>query len=319
MGAEAEAAGGPFVVAVVLTWNDTEMAGRCIESLLDSSYHSLRIVLVDNGSSTPCGDQLKERFASIDVVILPHNQGFTGGSNRGLERAIDMGADYILLLNNDTIVEQSAVGHLVEAIEERPDTAAASALAFYPGQEKRIEFFTGVVRRDCAYHVHPEVGELYEDRSWPTTSTDFVPAQALLFRTSALRAVGLFDESFGTCWEDFDLCMRFAKASWRLITVGDAHVIHNHSATTGRVSPYITYYFIRNRLICLFRHGRMLGILRNTPFILRSFWWQIKEYGLGNWPCHRAFVRGIFHFLLGIRGEGRAPSVREDRRRHDGD
>lgn len=310
---EAKTTANPLAIAVVLTWNDTEMTGRCIQSVLDNDYRPLRVIVVDNGSFTPCGEQLKQRFPIIEPVILTKNQGFTGGCNRGLERALEMGGDYIFLLNNDTVVGRTATRQLVEALEQRPDAAAASALILYPGEQRQVQFYTATVMRDCARHCHPEDGEFYAGRSWPTVQTDFAPACAILFRATALREVGLFDESLGTCWEDYDLCMRFGQAKRTIITVGGAEVLHDHGATTGRTSPYITYYLVRNRLICLFRYGRPLKILLSAPYIVRSFWWQVKRYGLANWACHRAFAMAQLHFLLGIRGEGHAPRRRKDR------
>ncbi len=301
------------VIAVVLTWNDTILTGRCIQSLLRSDYSPLRVVVVDNGSREPCGDQLKECFPAIETVVLAKNEGFTGGANRGLEAALRMDADYIFFLNNDTVVECSAIRQLVAALEERAEAGVASPLLLYPGSERRVQYYTGRILRDCGRQVQPEDGLLYGNRKWPTISTEFAPATALLFRARALLDVGLFDESLGTCWEDYDLSIRFNDAGWGYVTVGGAEVVHVDGATTGRASPYITYYLIRNRLICMARYARPWGILRCAPQILRSFWWQVKAYGLTNWACHRAFAAGVRDFVLGVRGEGRAPNERGER------
>jgi GT2 family glycosyltransferase len=120
----------------------------------------------------------------------------------------------------------------------------------------------------------------------------------------------MFDESFSTCWEDYDLCIRFNDAGWPFITVGDAEVVHLGSVTTGRFSPYITYYSTRNRLICLFRYGHPVALLREAPFIIRTFFRQMKRYGIRNWACHKAFVRGVVDFLLGVRGACKVPLAR---------
>jgi GT2 family glycosyltransferase len=151
---------------------------------------------------------------------------------------------------------------------------------------------------------------LHASREWPTVEHEFAPFVAVMFRREALLAVGLLDETLCICWEDYDLCIRLTDGGWSIITTGASEVVHLGSATTGRSSPYITYYSARNRLICLFRYGRLLGILRQGPFIIRSFVWQIKEYGLGNWMCHRALLKGLIHFLLGVRGEGNPPTRR---------
>jgi len=303
----------PYVTAVVLTWNDAEMASGCIRSVLGNTYPSKDVILVDNGSDPAVADVLGREFPSIEVLRLDENQGFTGGCNRGIERAIARDADYVFLLNNDTVVHEAAIEELVDAAEARPDAAAASALILLQGAGQEIQFYKGVVHRDAAHHVHPGEGERLDERHRTTVETEFAPACALLLRTAALREVGLFDEGLFTNWEDYDLCCRFLDAGWRLITAGRAEVVHAHGQTTGRISPFITYFFTRNRLICLFRYGRPLAILRKCPFILRTFFWQVRAYGFGNWPAHRAFLKGILHFLLGVRGGGKAPGERRDR------
>lgn len=295
----------PLVVAVVLTWNDTEMTTACVESVVASDYPSLRVLLVDNGSDTPCGQQIHDRFPSIDLLTLPTNQGFSGGANRGIERALEMGAQYVHLIGNDSVVERQAISTLVEALADRPDAGGASPLLLFPGKELVVQFYTASLERDCARHVHHHVGDPFEGREWPTVESEFIPCVAIMFRSKALRDVGLFDETFGTSWEDYDLCIRLKDAGWKYIMVGATRAVHGGSVTTGRTSPYITYYYTRNRLVCLFRYGRPLRILRRGLFIARTYWWQIRQYGLANWACHVAFAKGILHFLFGIRGESR--------------
>jgi GT2 family glycosyltransferase len=305
----------PAVAAVVLTWNDTEMAAGCIRSLLANDYRQLKIVVVDNGSAEPCGERLREEFPSVDLVTLPENRGFTGGCNAGLERGLALGSDYLFLLNNDTVVAEKAVSNLVRALEERSDAGVATALLLGPGESKRVTFYTSTLEPDCAMHRHSIIepdSPLYDDREWPTIETEFAPACALMFRANALREVGLFDDRLFLNWEDFDLCMRFQQASWPILVAGDAEVVHAHGATTGHVSPYITYYSVRNRLICLVRYGRPLGILRNSLLIARSFWWTMQGYGLRNWDGHRAFFKGVLHFLIGTRGKGSPPESKRD-------
>ncbi len=303
----------PEVSAVVLTWNATEIASNCVSSLLANDYPNLHVIVVDNGSETPAGEEIKARFPSVELVVLPENRGFTGGANAGLARCLEGDADYIFFLNNDTIVAENAISALVRELEARPRVGAATALLLFSEQEKperTCHFYTASIHRDSALHEHFEIGTPMSSRQWPTASTDFAPACALMFRAEALAEIGLFDESLGTNWEDYDLCLRLIDANWPMITVGDAEVIHIGGVTTGRLSPYINYYYTRNRLICLFRHGSPLGILRSSVFTARTFWRHIRSYGFTNWPCHRSFVRAIFDFLVGVRGKGHPPTNR---------
>lgn len=302
----------PLVVAVVLTWNDTEMTTKCIDSVFKSDYENLQIVLVDNGSEPPGCPIVKKIFPNITTVQLDENKGFTGGCNRGIEKALEMDAEYVFLLNNDTVVHQQAVGKLVTVLEKTQDASLACPAILHPGDEKRIQFFTASINRNLARHIHYFENEKYSDQFHRTVETEFAPACAILYRSNTLQEIGLFDETLFTNWEDYDLNIRMMDAGWKLLTVGEAEVIHAHGQTTGRISPFITYLFTRNRLICLFRYGSITGILKQSPLYLRTLWWQMKGYGLDNWPAHAAFLKGILYFFLGVRGISGVPSETRD-------
>jgi GT2 family glycosyltransferase len=303
----------PKVIAVILTWNDTQMTARCIESVLALDYPNLDIVVVDNGTVPPSCPILKQRYPSIDAVQLGENTGFTGGNNRGISRALELGADYVFLLNNDTIVHPQSARELVRVMQARPEVGQASAMLLDLGEPKRVQYLTCSVNRTLTWQTRGYEGELVSEKHRKVFDVDFAPACAVMLRPQALRQVGLFDESLFTNWEDYDFCCRLIDHGWKLVTVGQAEVVHAAGATTGRISPFITYLFTRNRLICLFRYGNPGAILLRTPRLLRQFYWQIRGYGWGNWPAHRAFARGIIDFLTGVRGKGNLPNERRDR------
>ncbi|MFO7974571.1 MAG: glycosyltransferase family 2 protein [Candidatus Hydrogenedentota bacterium] len=302
----------PRVMAVVLTWNDYEMAQRCIASLRDNDYPNLEIILVDNGSGFDTVTPLKEAFPELHIVALDKNYGFTGGCNRGMEKALEEGADYVFLLNNDTIVATNAVRELVNEMEERPGAAMASALILNQDENKSIQTYRCNILRDRAWISSHDVNTEWSQEFAKTIETDFAPACAVMFRKAALEEVGLFDESLFTNWEDYDLCIRFADAGWKILVVGKAEVVHAHGMTTGLNSPFIIYYGLRNRFICLIRHGSVGGILRNSFFLVRSLGWRVRSYGWRNWTCHRAAFMAFVHFVFGIRGAGFERLNRDD-------
>ncbi|NOX49482.1 MAG: glycosyltransferase family 2 protein, partial [Gammaproteobacteria bacterium] len=204
----------PLVVAVVLTWNDSELTTKCIQSLLDNDYGNLKVVLVDNGSIPPRGPELSTRFPGIELIQLETNQGFSGGANRGMERALEMGAKYVHLIGNDATLAPNTVSRLVAECEKSPQVGAASPLLLDPGEPKIVQFYTATLDRETARHFHHDVGLPYEVDKFPVVESEFIPMVALFFRASALAEVGLLDESFGTCWEDYDLCLRLRDAGW---------------------------------------------------------------------------------------------------------
>ena len=294
----------PLVVAAVLTWNDTDMTADCLRSVLANDYENFRVVLVDNGSNEPCGERLKQQFPEIDLVVLPENRGFTGGANQCLKRGLELGADYVHLIGNDSVLAPNAIRELVAQLEANSSVGGASPLILNPGGET-VQFYYATIDRNQCMHFHHEHGPRLDSRAWPTRQSEFIPFIAVMFRSSTLREVGLLDESFGTCWEDYDLIVRMADAGWSLLMVTSTKAEHRGGATTGRASPYISYYMMRNRLICLFRHGRISGILLGAPKILLSLFSQIKASG--SWESRRAIFRGGIDFLTGARGIGRPP------------
>jgi GT2 family glycosyltransferase len=296
------------ITVVVLTWNDTEMTSRCLESVLANEHERFRTIVVDNGSTIPVAPTIHDRFPDVEVMRLEENVGFSMGCNHGLMHGLSGGAEYILLLNNDTVLAPDVVSRLAKALQEDPQAGMASALLLYPGEGKIIQYYRGSVDRNRASHLHPEDSLPFGEAHMATVASDFAPASAVMFRSKALDQIGLFDMSIYICWEDYDLCLRLRDKSWKILTVGQAHVVHEHGQTTGRASPYITYYFTRNRLICLFRYGSRWKILTHSPRTLRSFWWQLK--GLKSWAAYRAFLRGFLHACLGVRGAGVPPKNR---------
>jgi GT2 family glycosyltransferase len=316
---EGSSAAGRRVVAVVLTWNDVELTRACLRSLGESAWPGLTVVVVDNGSAKPVREPLQAEFQGVDFVRLERNQGFAGGCNRGIERALQHGADFVFLLNNDTIVQRDAVPQLVRAMQDRPQAGIASAILLNPGEPRTVQSYRGWLDRDRAAIRRPDEDQLLAAEHRATVACEFVSACAILLRTTALQQVGLFDERLFVNWEDYDLCVRMADAGWELLMVGTAEVVHRRHQTTGTTSPYITYFSTRNQLICLARHGRLPALIWNLPYIARSFYWRVRDYGLTNLQCHRASLWAWIDFCTGVRGLGHAPhSTRNARSQRPG-
>ena len=292
----------PFVSVVVLTWNDTQMTRKCLAHLFASSYPNFNVILVDNGTRTPCGRELAAEFPKVELIELSRNLGFAGGGNVGLKRALELNPKYVCHLNNDAFVAKDAIALLVGALEERPKCGIAHPILLYPNED-RVQFYTATLDRDMARHDHAHVGDRLSTGSWPTVESEFVPACAIVYRAEALRTVGIYDEKFGTSWEDYDIILRFRDAGWQVVVVGDARVEHRSHQTTGTVSPYIVYHSTRNRLICLQRYARRSELLRRAPLLVRSFFWDVRGYGLTNWAGHKSFILGFWDFLRGNVGE----------------
>ena len=159
--------------------------------MLANDFEEKQVLLVDNGSREPCGEHLQSAFPTIELLVLPENQGFAGGAIRGIERAMEMGAEYIHLIGNDSTLAPNAITKLVEALDEHPEAGAAGPLLLSPGDDELVQFYRADVDRDRAWHTHYGHFVPLASKEWPTVENDFIPFVAMMFRRNALEEVGL--------------------------------------------------------------------------------------------------------------------------------
>jgi hypothetical protein len=206
----------PPVDVLVLTYNDREAAVDCLESVLRSEGASIRVTVVDNASEDDTVPEIRRRFSECNVVVNEQNLGFAGGCNRGLELALEQGAEFVLILNQDTRVAPDLVARLKSFMLDLPAAAVAGARtrSFRPmpdGSPRLI--YAGAWRRRLPLRQRiPGIEE--SDRGVPDlpVRTDYVWGHGMFLRCSALREVGLFDPAFFMYYEDLDLCRRMEEA-----------------------------------------------------------------------------------------------------------
>jgi GT2 family glycosyltransferase len=128
----------PLVNVVVLNWNQLELTLECLESLQDVQYPHLHITLVDNGSTDGSATEIRSRYPGVQVIESAHNLGFSAGNNVGIRHAMEQGADYVVLLNNDTVVDSSFVTALVEVGEADRELGLLAPKMFYYDRPKTI-------------------------------------------------------------------------------------------------------------------------------------------------------------------------------------
>ena len=252
---EKENGAPPLVVAVVLNWNGGEMNLRCLEHLFAAGWPSLRVVFVDNGSTDGSGEAVRARWPGVEYLGLDRNHGFTGGNNRGIHRALEMGAEMVLLLNNDVQVDPGFLPPLVEALrEEGPGIAgpkmlepsgklwsAGGRLAFH----QNLTRLRGFGRADNGRYDRRE-------------RVDYIPACCLLVSREVFERVGLLDEDYFCYVEDVEFCMRARRAAFPVIYCPRSRVVHHFSHSTGGgYTPARKYMNALNSVRFLRTHGSL--------------------------------------------------------------
>jgi GT2 family glycosyltransferase len=263
---------------VTINFGSPDDTLECVRSLLQTGYQPLRIIVVENGSPAKHRERLKRSLpAGVELIESPANQGFSGGNNLGMKRALEAGDDYVLLLNNDATLKADALEIMTAAASRLPKVGVLGGkimVANDEGPTKEIWAAGGWWSPLRATGYHTGLGE--EDRGQYENPTveEFIPACLWLVPTPVIREIGMLGEEFFIYGEDLDFCLRLRKAGYLVHYEPKAVCYHKVSRTywqdRGRASPGLNYYTNRNRMKIARRWLSPLQRLVFYPYLFAS-------------------------------------------------
>ena len=229
------------VFIIVLNWNQAEDTCECLASLRHLDYPDCHTIVVDNGSVDGSPDVIAEQFPEVTLIRNETNLGFVGGNNVGIEAALESGADYVFILNNDTIVDPHIMTELVEVAESDSQIAVVGPQIFYYDEPEKLWFLGADLEWPFA---KTKFWRQNEENPYPerlVLDTDYAAGAGMLIRASAIRLLGAFDPYFFIYWDDVELCVRFAQAGYGIKAVTSAHMWHkvSRAATAGKTSHFL--------------------------------------------------------------------------------
>jgi GT2 family glycosyltransferase len=235
------------VVAVVLTWNGREDTLACLESL-----RGIETVCVDNGSTDGTAAAVAERFPDVELIPTEVNLGFAGGNNVGIRRALDRGADWVLLVNNDATVEPGLVEALAAAAAARPDAGVLACKVLFADSDR---LWYGGASFDPYLGRSRHLGFGEPDAPGGIGDTVRATGAGMAVSRPAIERAGLLDEELFLYVEDLEWCLRIRAAGFAVVYVPGARVRHRVSAASGGAgSPTTSYYETRNMLAVVERY-----------------------------------------------------------------
>ncbi|HEV2590330.1 MAG TPA: glycosyltransferase family 2 protein [Gaiellaceae bacterium] len=235
------------LLGVVLNWNGGDDTLAALESL-----GGIDTICVDNGSTDGSDHMVEERFPDVELLRLGENLGFAGGNNAGIRRALERGADWVLLLNNDAALAPGAADALERAAA--PGIGLLACTIVYP--DGRVQY--------AGARFNARLG--YSGRSWKSVrnlDVDRVDGAAMAVSREAVERAGFLDEQLFAYVEDVEWSLRIRRAGFRIVLVPDAVVVHKGSASTGgSASTTNLYYDTRNTIAVVERHAPLPPGLR---------------------------------------------------------
>jgi GT2 family glycosyltransferase len=306
--------GTPQVFVVVLNWNGLNDTLRCLESLAAAKVPSASVIVVDNGSRDDPVVQISRRFPEVTVLANVTNEGFAGGCNQGIAVALERGAAYVLLLNNDTTVAPDFLDHLVQAAETHRRAGMLGPKILFHDRPDRIWFAGNKTNYSFGRSLalgHRGWNEVDRGQYDKIESVGFLTGCAVLIRRELIADVGAFDPDFFAYFEDGDLCLRALAAGYQLLFVPRARVWHRAATSGGdnsSYSPLTVYLTVRNRLLFMRKHGRWWGWFVFVPAfgaVVARLLWRFRSRPRKE--VVRAIWLGIADYARGHVGRGSVP------------
>jgi GT2 family glycosyltransferase len=250
----------PRIGVIILTWNGLADTMQCLGSLVRDRVLTvvLDLIVVDNGSAIDATREIRAKFPDVACIRLDKNVGYAKGCNIGATHALRNDADFLVFLNNDTLVSAGVFDTLTEVFRSDASIGVASPLIFEMTEAGLIDF--AGARTNLALGRFDHVRQLLPEQIQPF-ETDYVCGCCMMLSRAVIDRIGLFDEKLFAYFEDVDLSFRARRAGFKLVCVPTAVMWHAVSASTrrtleeGTTSPLKHYLLARNRLIIIDRYA----------------------------------------------------------------
>lgn len=270
--------GAAKVVVLLLNWNGAADTIACLNALEEISYPEWRALVVDNCSTDDSVAQITAAHPDVDLLRAGSNLGFGGGNNIGIRHAIEDGADYVWLLNTDTLPDPWALDSLVAVAEADATLGAVASVLYHLDRPDEVQAWGGGSVNLWTGMSRSALGPV------EAKQLDFLSAASLLLPARAISSV-VFDEGYFMYWEDVDLSFRLRRDGWRLGVAPDSRVLHRASSSLAGRSALLDRYTAAS----LLRFMRRYAPVPSIPIVL----------GLGAKVAHRA-ARGDWEGVTAV-------------------
>lgn len=287
----------PKVIVILVNYNSLIHTKECIRSIKKSTYENIEIIVVDNDSEENC-QELSDEISDVVLIRNKENLGFAAANNIGIDYALQSGAEFILLLNNDTVVADDCIEELVNCSEDnsRNGIVTGKILNYY---ERDLIWYAG---GDISYRKGDAV--IYGFGKKDTGQYDlprictFASGCCMLIPREIANDIRIQEDYF-LYYEDSDYCVRIVEDNKKIYYCPRAVIFHKESVSTNKFSYIYSYYFARNRL--LFIRKNIKPVIRVVPYIA-TILTLIKRCVMGLLRP-KSVLDGIVDFMKGKKGK----------------
>ncbi|MBS9460948.1 glycosyltransferase family 2 protein [Flagellimonas sp. 389] len=237
----------PLVSIITINYNESEVTLDLLQSIRTLTYPNYEIIVVDNASPNDNPDKIKEKYPEITLIKSKENLGFAGGNNLGVKQAK---GDYLLFINNDTIVPKDFIESLVQTLQDDETIGMVSPKIKFHWDPTLIQYagYTPMshwtIRNNSIGYHQKDNGDF--DAEGETQS---IHGAAMMVPKSIVEKVGMMTEIYFLYYEEHDWAEMIKRAGYKIYYQPKSYILHKESVSTGKFSPLKTYYISRNRIL----------------------------------------------------------------------
>ncbi len=259
---------------IIVNYNKKELLEKCLVSIFLMEYDDFVVFVVDNGSEDGSIEMVRDKFSQVRMIKMGYNSGFCKANNVGIQKAIDMGCENVIILNNDTEVDNFFLSKLITEVDKRKSIEMVAPKILYFSNKDKIDSAGMLITSDgmATNRLLDKKSEEANDKCEVFCPT----GAAALFTVDVLNDIKqdgmFFDEDYEYYFEDLDIGWRARLRGWRCVYVPDSIVYHHKNATSEAYSKFIAFYTNRNMFY---------NLIKNYPLI---FFWRALFLSLMRYP-----------------------------------
>lgn len=269
---------------IILNWNGRQDTLACLSSLRSLNVKKniqLIIYVVDNGSDECDPEIFKQEYPEIELIVNGNNSGFAEGNNIGIRQSIKDDCQYIMLLNNDTVVSPDLVNEMLDVAKADETIGIVAPKIKFFDQPSKIQYAGGKLNLKIGRTIHLGYGENDKGQYDYCRQTYFCTGACILLKTDMLKQIGLLAKSYFLYHEDSELCLRAARAGYKLFYTGKVSILHKESPSSGGyMNPISFYYSTRNSFFLVKQYGSFAQRMYFLLYIVFFYWFAVLGYSI---------------------------------------
>ncbi len=282
------------VLVVIPNYNGEDYLKKCLQSVLDQTYSSLKIVLVDNASTDNSLSLVKREFPTIEIIETGYNAGWGIACNLGMKAS---NSPYILMLNNDAFMDQRCIEEMVKAISTNPKYGACASRVLLSDEPDKTEVCGLVIHRDGSSCGRGRLGPA--DQFMKTEEVFCANDCCALFKREMFNEIGDYDPDFFIYCDETDIGWKHQLAGWKCIYTPHAIAYHAHSAIAGSYTEFKAFHVERNRLYLCMKYFPLFDFLMSFIHSAYRYLYQVylsgssKKGALAHYRKENSLLTGL--------------------------